>query len=234
MSRQPRVSPEPPSPPPSGPSRRCCARSSTKPSPGTTSRCPWHNDPGSVPSGRRRHTPTYWPPTHRSAPTSVRARPPGLVRRDLPRIPRVRRAGQVDQDPTRQPVPQRRPRRRGHVRSPWQHLPRCALPPHRRSPRTDEGDRRQRSDADRDLEHGHERHLLPRPRRRLLHPAAPRSRERPRHPITPPHGLSGGSHSPPHPSRQRDRIFASEASSRETRDRPPALQPHGEGLTPSD
>ena len=98
--------------------------------------------------------------------------------------------GQVDQDPPRQPLPARSPRgRRDGLRPKPRNLPRRPIPAHRLAPRTTEGQRRDPAqDAHHHLAHGHHRHPLRRPRQRLLHPTAPRTREQPSHPPAQRHG----------------------------------------------
>ncbi len=59
---------------------------------------------------------------------------------NMPGKQRVRRAGQVDQDPPRQPLPARSPRsRRDGLRAEPDHLPRRQAPPDRVAPWPDEG-----------------------------------------------------------------------------------------------
>ena len=116
---------------------------------------------------------------------------PGLLGRHHPRQQRVRRQGEVQQDPPRQPLPTGRARRRGDdVRPEHRHLLRRPLPAHREPTRTTKGQRRDPTlHAHRDLAHGHHRHPLRRPRRRLLRPTPPRPRKEARHPPTRSHGL---------------------------------------------
>ena len=109
-------------------------------------------------------------------------------------------AGKVKSSKTRpgQPLPARRARRGRDGRARRTHAPTTA-PATAGSPRArpQEGQRRDPAlDADRDLAHGHHRHPLRRPRRRLLHPAPPRPGQEARDPPARSHGL------PRHP-RQR-------------------------------
>ena len=74
---------------------------------------------------RRRDRRGHDPVPHRRA--------PGLLGRHHARAQRVRRAGQVDQDPTRQPLPAGSPRRRRDgLRAEPEHLPRRPVPADRR------------------------------------------------------------------------------------------------------
>jgi transposase len=106
-------------------------------------------------------------------------RPFRIMGGNLPRQPRVRRPRQIDQDPTRQPLPQSSPRHRRLVhREHAQHLLGGEVPTDRHQTRTAESHRRRRTrHLDRDLEHGPHRSRILRPRSRLLHP--PRSRTAP-------------------------------------------------------
>ena len=99
------------------------------------------------------------------------------IHMDAERLGRaVGRADQVDPHPPGQPLPQRRARRRRHVRGPQQgHLPGGEVPTYRLPPRAGQSDRRPRArPTHRHLAHDHQRGLLHRARRRLLHQAPPR------------------------------------------------------------
>ena len=98
----------------------------------------------------------------------------------LPGQQRVRRPGQIDRHPAREPLPESCARRRRLVdRQHPRHLPVGEVPPHRRPPRTEESPGRGRTrHLDRDLDHGPHRRPLRRPRRRLLHPPRPRTPKR--------------------------------------------------------
>jgi transposase len=113
-----------------------------------------------------------------------------LVGRDNTGSQRVRWTAQIDQDPAWEPLPARSARRCGDVlRAESRHLPRRPLPTDRITPRTHESQRRDPAhDAHRDLAHGTRRHPLRRPRRRLLHPAPPRTHQEQG---TPPAGSHG-------------------------------------------
>ena len=110
----------------------------------------------------------------------------GVLGRCQPGLQRIRRPGQVHQDPTREPLPQRRSRRRraepGQVE---EHLLLREVPPAGLHPRPDEGPRRRRTrDDHRRMAHAHQRRVLPRPRPRLLHPTRPREDQGPRRQTT--------------------------------------------------
>jgi transposase len=71
------------------------------------------------------------------------------------------------------------------------HLRGCQISPDRRPPGPAQSQRRHSTRAARrDLEHRHDQHHLPRPRRRLLHPPQPAESPKQRRPPTRSHGLS--------------------------------------------
>lgn len=111
-------------------------------------------------------------------------RAPRVLGRSLPRAERVRREDEVLAHHAREPLPQRRARRRGDVRVPVKgNFPRRPLPAVGHSPRQAPRARRDRAHhPHRRLAHAPKRRGLRRTRCRFLHPTRPSTHSCPRHP----------------------------------------------------